>query len=816
MDIKQLFRHWTYQMFAPSALLRDKYNAFKNLLRSDNLCLELIAELEEIHYGQEHVDWTRIVWLCSRLSGAVKTMTEQLTLMSPTRYLDLMDYYKKIDFYVQMGLDLPAPDPSPPYVIWMDAAAEASELVGGKAANIARVAQMSGFNVPPGFIISVKAFHFFIESNELRPKLDRKLRKIRLHEPDELAAISSELQEMIMAAHIPASLEQEIKNAVSSLVGVQGQDVPRLAVRSSALAEDSDVSFAGQYTSELDVQPHGAIEAYKRVLAGKYGEKALTYRIRNGLADQETPMAVLVMPMVKAKTAGVVYTEDEDWQGQPAGAIYSVPGQGALLVDGSLRPEVQRFTRSTPTLSSQDEALLLSQENAHLLSERSLLLENRFGAALDIEWALDHRNNLFFLQARPLNLKRDTALTEFEHPEPDVSPICQGGESASGGVAVGTVYHLRSVMDVSSVPPDTVLVVQTLTPALARLAGSIVGVVARSGSRASHFASVAREYGLPVIVGIDAPYASLPEGQLVTVHADKGAVYPGRVEVLEKSSANKSQRSRGPVAERLHKITPHLVRLTLTDPTAATFAPQNCRSLHDVVRFAHEKSVGEMFQLVGKGGRGLTNAKQLKSHLPIVIYVLDLGGGLFESAALSDEVTPDDIQSLPMWAFWFGLATKDVPWNSNLLHVDWEAMDRIAAGIFKHDSMLLASYAVISSDYLHMMIRFGYHFSVLDAICGPDTNNNYINFRFKGGGGEFNQRMLRLQLIKAVLEHFGFSSTVRGDMLDAKLSREPEEVIQKRLASLGYLLARTRLMDMGLRDEKQVEALVQEFLDHRE
>lgn len=818
MDIKQLFKHWTYSVFAPSALLRDKYNAFKNLLRYDNYALEIVADFEEISYGQELVDWTRVVWLYTRLSAAVRSMVEQLTLMSPTRHLDLIEYYRKIDFYIRMGLDLPAPDPSPPYVVSLKDAAQHSEIVGGKAMNLSRVAALPGIDVPPGFAVTVKAFHYFIESNELREKIDRKLRKVQLDKPDKISSVSKELQKMILDAPIPDNLAQDIDAAVNALIGVQGQDVPRLAIRSSALAEDGDISFAGQYSSELSVPPYEALQAYKRVLAAKYSEKALTYRIRNGLADQETPMAALFMPMVRAKAAGVVYTVDKDKQGRSAVAVYAVPGQGALLVDGSLRPEVHYYDREThEDITADSQTMVLQKAKAAELVEYSLQLERHFDTCLDIEWVLDTRDTLFFLQARPLNTQwNDDEVCQGE-PEVMAKPIVTTAECASPGVATGLIHHLQSVIDVSQVPEGCILVVPTLTPALARLAGHIKGVVARSGSRASHFASVAREYGLPVLVGLEEPYTLFAHGQEVTLHAEKGAIYPGaHPALLEHYNSLQANRRKTLAEKRLDNIMPYITRLTLTDPEAETFTPEHCRSLHDVIRYAHEKSVNEMFSLVGKGGRGLSQAKQLKSQLPIVMYLLDLGDGLFQSAAGKKEVTPDDIQSLPMWAFWFGLSAEDVPWDSSLLHVDWEAMDRMAAGIFRHDSKLLASYAVLSKDYLHMMIRFGYHFSVLDALCGQESKNNYIKFRFKGGGGEYNQRMLRLSLIQHVLEHFGFSISIRGDMLDASLHRESENQTQKQLASLGYLLARTRMMDMGLRNEEQVQELVQEFLQRKQ
>ena len=220
-----------------------------------------------------------------------------------------------------------------------------------------------------------------------------------------------------------------------------------------------------------------------------------------------------------------------------------------------------------------------------------------------------------------------------------------------------------------------------------------------------------------------------------------------------------------------------------------------------------------MFSLVGDSGRGLASARRLRSHLPLTMYVLDLGGGVFESAAGDKEIRPDQIKCAPMWALWSGLAADDAPWPPGPPITDDETFDRTSAGIFFNDSKHLASYAVISDAYAHVMLRFGYHFTVVDALCGPDDSQNYVNFRFKGGGAGFDQRSLRLSCVRRTLTHFGFTVRAAGDLLDASLSRLPEHVAQKRLAMLGCLLAATRMLDMRLATEADADAWVAGFLE---
>ncbi len=554
-------------------------------------------------------------------------------------------------------------------------------------------------------------------------------------------------------------------------------------------------------------------------------------------------MAVLVMPMVDAASAGVLYTLDPGGpgRGREAMGVYAARGLGTAVVGGGIIPESVTLTRTSPPRvlardpvgreTANREEPALSDENAVRLGEIGLRLEKLFGCPQDVEWAVAKNGELSILQSRPIAANAPDAAAPPVAAEPedgfgayvddgtsddtvlDLSKaLLSGGRLVSGGVACGRAVHAQTVIDVAAVPGGAVLLTPTLSPALARLASGVAAVVAAAGSRAGHFASVAREFGLPVLVFGPEIFSAIKDGQVVTVDADAGAVLPGKVEGLF-GRARESRPSRDtPAARRLEKLVPLVARLTLTDPESPDFTPAKVRSIHDIVRFAHEKAVSEMFSLVGRGGLGLASAKKLKTHLPLTMYILDLGGGLFESAQTRGTLGPEEIKSTPMWAVWSGLTSPDASWDDDVQHADWEELDRISGGIFGKDTRLLASYAVISLNYAHLMIRFGYHFSVLDTVCGSEGKNNYINFRFKGGGGSLGQRLERIEFISKALTHFGFAVTVKGDMLDARLAREGEVIVLKRLAMLGYLLARTKLMDITLTETTDLDALVNDFL----
>lgn len=831
-----MLRHWPRRFFAPAAHLRAKYGAFKGLLEADEKALLLIAELEEIVYGARCVDPARVEWLCRRLLALVQAMAERLCAMHPAHCKDLGERLGRIGadvaqwtsrFVGQRAVGTPpgapsevssdlAPGAGPPCLLTLDQALDAPELAGGKAANLAR-ARRAGLNVPPALVVGAQAFNLFIEANSLRPRLDRLLRQADLSCPDRLDALCAELQGVILGAPLPEALAAALTAAANSpeLAGA------RLAVRSSALGEDGGISFAGQYASELGVAPAALPEAYLRILAAKYRPRAVAYRILNGLADARTPMAVLLMPMIEARSAGALFSREASPGREPAVEVFALAGLGGRLMSGQDDPRVLRLGRALPPggpveilADSGPRCVELDQPGLAALVRAGLALEELFGCPQEVEWALDQAGRLFVLQSRPhCPAPVQAPPRQAAGQEPGPAPLASGLNRVSSGAGCGPVFHVRDLARLAEVPEGAVLAVPGLSPALCKCIGRVEAVLAGSGSRASHFASVAREFGLPVLAEATELLAALADGEVVSVDADAGAVYAGRVEAVLAGREQGRAALRQAAQERYAGLIKLTCQLNLTDPDSPDFSPRGCRSLHDVVRYCHERAVAEMFTLADRSGRGLHAARRLESPLPLAMYVLDLGGGVLPGGGGGNGQTlrPEDFASAPMRAFWQGLAHAGESWEGSGMHCDWQEFDRVSAGIFRKDSKLLASYALLSADYLHLLVRFGYHFAVLDSLCGPRPEANYIGLRFKGGGGLEEQRLLRLGFIRRVLTRCGFAVNTRGDMLDARFARADQEATRQRLTLLGRLLARTRLMDLRLTDEAQTALLADDF-----
>ncbi len=811
MSVIDILKYWICRIVSPRKILLQKYEAFKSLLDYDSRALNLIADLEDLFYGRNLIDHQHAIELTHKLSFAVAGMVRQLQHMNPGSYQNLDNYFSKVDALALSSVTAEIPQAGPPYIISLAEAGRQPFLAGGKAANLGKVHDLGDVNVPSGFVITANAFYHFLEFNGLRDELEKKLCRMEAGKRSLLASLTLEMQELILAGEIPPDLTNSIEQGVAEYFS----EADLLAVRSSALSEDSEISFAGQYASELNIKPEDVLDGYKRVLAGKYCPRAVSYRISNGLTDTDTAMAVLVIPMIDARSAGVIYSVDPDCLNRDSIGIYGVSGLGNSLVDGSVVPAKASLHREdVPRLVSECafDSESLPDENVLVeLAKCVMRLEDSFGCAQDVEWAVDQAGEFHILQTRPL--QREHSKASYIHEPIPAMPLMDDLERASSGAGCGEIYYARTGEEIARIPEGVVVVTPTLKPALLTFAGNINAVLSGTGSRASHFASVAREMGIPVLVGNVMDH--FRKGQVVTVDGVQGAVYDGCVEdVLTRSFSNIEVSPR--VLALYKDMIPSTVKLNLTDPNADKFTPQGCRSYHDLVRFCHEKSVHEMFSLVDKRGLGMGSAKQLKTNLPLVIYVIDLDGGLVAEAENKKNIKPDDIASVPMLSLWSGLSDKRVPWSEELTHVDWEEFDRMSAGIFTKDSKILASYGVLAKDYLHLLVRFGYHLSEVDSLCGSDAGQNYIKFRFKGGGAGLDNRLLRIEFIRMVLNHYGFEIKIRGDMLDAFSSRLDLFGTAKQLAILGYLMAVTRLMDMRMESENQVAAEVAKFIDDAE
>ncbi len=805
-----LLKHWTQQILTPDAVAREKYEAFRELLERDRRGHELIAELEELYYGGRWRDRAGIAVLYDELATTVAAMIDRLHRMAPADAAPLRDYFAKIDTYGRYLITPPPPRLTPPYVLDLAATvADHRALVGGKGLTLALLKNSLDLPVPDGFTITTSAFNAFLDANRLRPVINRRLTRLAIDSPAALEREATELVDLLLAAPLPPAVAAAIDRALASMVHrlPAGQ---RFILRSSAEAEDSRLSFAGQYHSEANVAPADFATAYKRVVASKYQPHALYYRIRNGLSDEETPMAVVVLPMLAAKVSGVMFTTDPtDCETL---AIHAVAGSGAPLVSGEAVARVTLVAKGQPDRLARRTgapAPLLTDAEALTLAHWGTLLEGFYREAQEVEWCRDESCALRILQSRPLSGPPPAPPPVPAPVPPELPLLLAGGERAAGGVGSGSAFVLSGPARLNDLPPGSVLVTATTPPDLVRVMDRLRAVVADRGSVAGHFATVAREFGVPTLVNTGEATRRLANGQEITVDADAAAVYGG----LTPARAASPGLPDTPYRSRLRFLLDFVAPLRLVDPSAADFSPAGCRSHHDIIRFIHEKGMAAMFAIGSRWSAKTKGGRRLRTTLPMAIYLLDVGGGLAPEAAARPEVDPEELRCTPLRAVLAGLTHPDIDWSGHR-HFDWRSFDSVvmAGGVASRDAAAFASYAVVGENYLNLSLRFGYHFTVFDVLCSERHQENYALLRFAGGGGDFAGRARRLAFLARVLDELGFTVTTKGDLLDARLAHADRAALTATSQAVGRLLGVTRLMDMRIKDDAQVAEWATAFL----
>ncbi|MGM0454136.1 MAG: PEP/pyruvate-binding domain-containing protein [Thermodesulfobacteriota bacterium] len=804
--VRHVLENGFFKVFLPGVLIRKKYAHFQRLRRGDRTALELIARLEEIRQKRLVCDPEYIRCLFRDLDREVGGLVDAIIAFNPVKYALLRNYHRKYAFYVNLAVMADEPAADPPYVLALDS--ELSEdTAGGKAATLSSLITAHGLSVPPGVVITTRAFYLFLQFNGLPERIRSELGRLGPEDHGAIHEVSRRIRSAILAAEMPPALEKAVAGAM------ENTEIEKhaLALRSSAVGEDLQASFAGQFESRLNVAPDRWFDAYREVLASKYSPHAISYRMQQGFSDDMCPMAVLVMPTIAAQVSGILYTRE---QGAADRAVtYMVSGGGEQLAAGGGCEGRAAFDMNCQQLCDVAPFDLLGRQTLTDLFLTGQKLEELFGTPQDVEWIVDENDVIYIVQSRPLRMSAAgsapaPAEEAAAYPE-DAVLTC--GQWVSAGKAAGRVYRVKDSRLPDEIPEQAVLVTEELPPELTIALDKVAAVLAEKGSPACHFASVAREAGIPVICNVEGTDA-MADGQTVSVDAEQAVVLAGRHFETQHRKAG-AEFPDTPALKMLADALAYISPLTLSDPDAEDFSIQSCRSLHDIVRYVHEAGVREMFSLVGRRGIDSYGAKRLLSGIPLVMHILDVARGVTAGGRRGKEVRLEDIRSRPMQDLFAGLAAPVVHWDPSILHYDWNAYAKSTdAFVNVEKSTQFSSYAIVDKDYLHALLRFGYHFAVLDAIESAEPEQNYIHFSFKGGGGIDKQRFLRVELIRMILEHFSFTVHTASDMIEAAFDRRSLADTGANLRRLGVVLGKTVLLDMRLKNMDEVRALADDII----
>lgn len=802
---------------------RLRYETLRSLLNRNNRSLQLLSDLEadlnHLRYSSDQVK--RPV---ERLIEEALLMAQECNLLSGDRQRGLYEVIFEILRETNELFGRPTVEERTALVVELgsDEAIDAA-LVGGKAAGVAMLMRRFGDRVPGGFVVTTAAYQMLLERNGLDDRI-----RLLLKDHDTLfdraryRSMTTTVREWIRSAEVPSEVGEAIRQQAG---GTPGVGPTGWAVRSSAVLEGGASSFAGLFVSELRVAAERLATAYLNVIASRFLDRAVLYRIQRGIREVDTPMAVLFMPMVEPVASGVIYTIDPEAPGSERMIINAAPGLGDRVAQGTVRADTFYLSREAeprlirPFPPSDKERTDYSPEyiSGQTLVEIAALsyrASREAGYDMDVEWAVDPGGRISLLQARRLPPVRSEAATD-RRLRVDF-PLIENGVTIFPGRAEGEVVLLSPGDDLKNVPRGAVVLVDHPSPEFAPILAGIAALLAREGNPVGHLATLAREFSVPTIFQLGDAAGRLSPGNVVSVDATSRAIFEGSrwPGMRERVLARIAEGSRAPRCGPLYKL---ILALNLVDPDAPDFKAKRCRSIHDVLRFVHEMAIRSVFAFGDEQRKGWRRKSyKLRTGLPMKFQVISLDGRL---AATGGSVDPGEIESTPFQAFWRGFSDPGLPWperwKEEMMGLPRDFQETILGGHRGPRRASDANYIMAAEDYLNFNARFAYHYAMVDAIVGPGAENNHLFFSFRSGGASDENRARRAHFLECVLRQIHFEVDRRGDIVTAWLRRYPQHACEELLRTLGMLMVCSRQLDTVLKSDASTKKYADCFLQER-
>ncbi|MCY1216022.1 Phosphoenolpyruvate synthase [compost metagenome] len=449
------------------------------------------------------------------------------------------------------------------------------EIVGGKNSSLGEmISQLAeaGVRVPGGFATTALAFRDFLAHNNLTERISQRLKTLDVDDVKALAEAGAEIRDWVATAPFQPRLEQEIREFYARVSEREGAEAS-FAVRSSATAEDlPDASFAGQQESYLNVSGiDDVLDKIKHVFASLYNDRAISYRVHKGFAHDVVALSAGIQRMVRSDLAasGVMFTIDTESGFPDVVFITSSYGLGETVVQGAVNPD--EFYVFKPTLQAGQYPIIrrsigsklikmeftkpgetgrvktvdvptelrnrysITDDDVTELASYAMIIEKHYGRPMDIEWGKDGKDGkIYILQARPETVKSQSAgKAEQRFKLKGTAPVLTSGRAIGQKIGTGPVRVINDPSEMERVQPGDVLVADMTDPNWEPVMKRASAIVTNRGGRTCHAAIIARELGVPAVVGCGDATDILKDGTLVTVscaEGDEGRIYDGLLE----------------------------------------------------------------------------------------------------------------------------------------------------------------------------------------------------------------------------------------------------------------------------------------------
>ena len=818
---------------------------FQDILKLNNQILELMADMNDKSGGDYVFDSQYIRNSCQAMTELVRTLINNFNILVDERYHEIGRPFARITSEIEAELEGRRVIPDTPFILSdKDITVASAEVVGGKNANLAELKNQLSLPVPVGFAITISAFHAVLDANDLPGKISA-ITAGWANDDIPTPEASRQIQELILSAKIPPDVSKTIRDAVSIAQKKAGSSDFLWAVRSSALGEDSEHSYAGQFMTRLNIPSEDIADTYRRIMSSTYSAPAMTYRQEKGINDNEVAMAVACQQIVSAHKSGVLFTLDPVAPETEIMVLSATWGLGAPIVSGKVHADRYSVSRtSAHTIIAEDvvpktKQLLplpkgdctfedvpedrqtrpcLDEEEIRRIAEIGMKIEKYFRKPQEVEWAMDQNGKLFILQARPLNIRAklekmvcDISAILNEHP----ILFSQQGVIAQNGIASGTVFVVKNDEDLYRFPAGAILVAKQSSPKFAAVAGKANGIITDIGSPTGHMATIAREFRVPTILDTGVATRLLSTGQDITMDAEENVVYSGILKELCLYDFVGHPFEESYEYRLLRRVLKKISPLFLLDPKDKNFAPLACRTYHDITRFIHEKAVDRLLHINQYPAWGQSDAPavRLKSDIPMDLMIIDIGGGIADRKG-TKPVAKEQIQSMPMRALLSGMQSAGA-WDTDPMAVDFKgfmsSLTRTFSPELANPKYIGQNLAVISREYINVNLRLGYHFNLIDAYVSDQVNDNYAYFRFLGGVTDQTRRNRRAKLIAMILEQYDFIVRLRLDLVIARIKKLNPAMMAKKIKILGQVVAFARQLDVQMINDSRIEAYFNKF-----
>lgn len=777
--------------------IRSLFSKFQRIQKLNTKAIGIMAEMERALGGEYIFDRAFLDRSIRELSNIAYQVVYSLNALSGNRYIGLFDRFQSIKSTLQDilagGLGSLESNLALPF---SDLGLEMEPLAGFTSVCLAEARNRLSFSAPDGFAVTVAGCQKF-------------------------PAAKDELE----VAKIPAELVDSIMREAQDLFARRGGPV-ELTVRACA---------AGGYASpqptivpQYGVRPEELLTACRKAVIDFIN---LHNQSPGGSGNSPLSMAIAVHEAVPARMAGSV-------SAGPAGFLrisVFIPGTAGSeeiylirrlypfdpvrsdivtkSTAGELEPGVTALSDSAGAL--RRGSALLDPAFLQTLGETSNSLERIFGQALEFDWSRGGSPDPVILDIRRAAGSESSDAGTADLLEPGrVDVLLQGGETVQTGIAAGRVVHLGSdgLTDPEELPHGLVVVSRTASPQLSIVLRKASAIVTETGTAVGHLATIARELRVPALFGAAGALSRLAEGTDVTVDAGERTVYDGIVESVLTSASGSDLIPTDPEYIMLRLLLRLIMPLGMVDPDSSDFVQENCRTYHDVIHFAHERSVEELLHIQERHrGRGFPNPRRLLTGVPMEIDILDIDSD--PALGTSTLVAIDELKSEPLLAFLSGLTIKEM-WDTGPAQLKlsdiFSNLDRTFRMISRpaHEGRNLA---VVASNYMNIGLRLGYHFSVIDSYMGDNPNLNYVYFRFAGGFADEKRRRRRADLIRTILAGMDFKVTMKGDLVVGKFKIAERAETAVVLSRLGELTAFTRQLDTSMASGQKVEEFARLF-----